>query len=182
METASAAMLDSKWPPDPYKGLTYYGPEDTPLFAGRRPDVQRFARILGSGRTRILLLHGATGCGKSSFLRAGLIPYLEDEIGRFSFGKDLVEKLSAPESGSREAMLFVRSTYDPLLELAIRTYSYARMVQRDLDQEHIRVGFSSQPVVLNSEPCPLLDKKLYPTPADFCKAVADDPRAIAFGF
>jgi hypothetical protein len=60
------------WPKDPYKGLTYYGPGDVPLFAGRDNDIDAVCGSIGLGNMRILLLHGLTGCGKSSFLRAGL--------------------------------------------------------------------------------------------------------------
>ena len=42
-------------------------------------DVERFALLLDHSETRILVLHGESGVGKSSFLRAGVLPYLEDE-------------------------------------------------------------------------------------------------------
>ncbi len=64
------------WPVRPYKGLSSYGPEDAPLFAGRTADVELCADLLASRSIRIMILQGVTGCGKTSFLRAGLIPYL----------------------------------------------------------------------------------------------------------
>src|SRR5215475_7966626 len=66
------------WPRDPYKGLAYYGPDDVLLFAGRDQDIDACIQLLADSKTRMLLLHGRTGCGKSSFLRAGLIPSLEE--------------------------------------------------------------------------------------------------------
>jgi len=110
-----------KWPADPYKGLTFYGPHDIPLFAGRSVDVRKVARILGAGNTRIFLLHGSTGCGKSSFLRAALIPFLEDQVARFSFARE--------DSPTAETALFVRSSHDPLVELASKAWEYARGLQ-----------------------------------------------------
>ena len=56
-------------PEKPYRSLHYYERADRPLFAGRDGDVIRVARMLGDAGTRLLVLHGESGCGKSSFLR-----------------------------------------------------------------------------------------------------------------
>src|ERR1700720_3592595 len=99
--------MEKKWPNDPYKGLTYYGAGDVPLFAGRDSDIDAVCGLIGLGNIRILLLHGLPGCGKSSFLRAGLIPALEEEIAGYEFLRD--------ENGKPD---FVRSTDDPTASLA----------------------------------------------------------------
>jgi hypothetical protein len=104
------------WPALPYKGLGLYGPGDVPIFAGRTTDVRRCARLLGLGTTRILTLHGSTGCGKSSFLRAGLIPFLEARGHGFEF-------LKKNESASSQA-LFVRSFDRPLARLADTLFDF----------------------------------------------------------
>ena len=39
----------------------------------------RFAATLDEPDTRILILQGESGIGKSSFLRAGVLPYLEEQ-------------------------------------------------------------------------------------------------------
>ena len=105
------------WPALPYKGLSYYEPDDAPLFAGRGDDVFECADLLARPETRILILHGSTGCGKSSFLRAGLIPFLEhDDLG-FGFLKNDVDgKISS---------IFVRATGKPLVELAKKVCDFA---------------------------------------------------------
>ena len=64
-------------PGDPYRSLAYYEREHRALFAGRDRDVERFAVMLDDPGSRLLVLHGESGAGKSSFLRAGVIPYLD---------------------------------------------------------------------------------------------------------
>lgn len=66
-------------PPRPYRGITPFDREDRALFLGREDDTVRFARLLDEPWTRGLFLHGGAGVGKASFLRAGVVPYLEDE-------------------------------------------------------------------------------------------------------
>jgi len=125
-------MRAERWPPLPYKGLSYYGPDDAPLFAGREADVIRCAYGLARDSTRILILHGSTGCGKSSFLRGGLIPSLEEE--GFQVPKEQGQQ--GAEQGSRthplerdkekrgKALLIV-STNRPLARLAETVYNFA---------------------------------------------------------
>lgn len=119
MISPTAVVIDrhNEWPLEPYKGLTFYSEGDAPLFAGRDNDVDAVCESIGLGNIRILLLHGLTGCGKSSFLRAGLIPALEEEIAGYEFLRD--------ERGRPD---FVRSTDDPIASLGRRVY---RFIQRE---------------------------------------------------
>jgi len=75
-------------PEQPYRSLDYYDYTDRLLFTGRDADVVRFAATLDRPDTRILVLHGESGIGKSSFLRAGVIPYLEEECVGYRFLRD----------------------------------------------------------------------------------------------
>ena len=114
-------MMAAEWPALPYKGLSYYGSEDVQLFASRERDVERIASRLADFNTKILILHGRTGCGKSSFLRAGLIPYLERPEHGFRF----LREQERHEVGSQpEKALFVRSTENPLSQLAEEVYEF----------------------------------------------------------
>ena len=72
-------------PDQPYRSLAYFDYTDRLLFTGRDADVVRFAATLDQPDTRILVLHGESGIGKSSFLRAGVIPYLEEECVGYRF-------------------------------------------------------------------------------------------------
>ena len=66
-------------PAEPYRSLGYYDVADRALFTGRDTDIVRFAATLDEPDTRILILQGESGIGKSSFLRAGVLPYLEEQ-------------------------------------------------------------------------------------------------------
>jgi len=81
------AGLDSRffaWPPDsdpnrpPYRGLRPLEAEDAGIFFGRdAPIVEALDRLRGlrdAAPPRLLVILGASGAGKSSFLRAGLVP------------------------------------------------------------------------------------------------------------
>lgn len=68
------ALLDL--PDEPFKNLYYYQPDDADIFFGRCQSTLDVLEQLDKPDTPLLLLHGGTGVGKSSFLMAGLIPRL----------------------------------------------------------------------------------------------------------
>lgn len=103
-----------RWPEEPYKGLAYYAATDRVLFSGREADVDGCVRRLSAPDTRILLIHGRTGCGKSSFLRAGLIPELEEQGTSFLF-----------LPGIDGLPIFIRCGADPLGRIAEQLHRFA---------------------------------------------------------
>jgi formylglycine-generating enzyme required for sulfatase activity len=76
-----------KWPPEndpdraPYRGLKPFESEDAGIFFGREgPTVLGLDTLRGlreAAAPRILIILGASGSGKSSFMRAGLLPRLQ---------------------------------------------------------------------------------------------------------
>ena len=58
----------------PYRGLNVFDEDDVEYFFGREADVQRLPESLKE--SRFLAVLGASGSGKSSLVRAGLIPAL----------------------------------------------------------------------------------------------------------
>lgn len=94
------------WPNEPYRGLNYFTRLDAPLFGQRDVDIENCAAIVGSVMNKVMLLHGRSGTGKSSFLRAGLLPVLEDS----GFG------CLATADRSLEPLI-VRCTADPIRRL-----------------------------------------------------------------
>ncbi|WP_443073289.1 nSTAND1 domain-containing NTPase [Streptomyces sp. NBC_01451] len=62
----------------PYRGLARFEPDDRALFFGRDRLVEELRELVCGHRFAVLF--GASGSGKSSLLRAGLIPRLREEI------------------------------------------------------------------------------------------------------
>jgi WD40 repeat protein/DNA-binding SARP family transcriptional activator len=60
----------------PYKGLVAYQPDDAAVFFGRESVVAELVRRLAD--TALLAVVGASGTGKSSVVRAGLLPAIRD--------------------------------------------------------------------------------------------------------
>ena len=101
-------------PPDPYRSLAYYERKDRALFAGRDDDVERFATLLDHAATRILVLHGESGVGKTSFLNAGAIPFLEEECLGYRF----LRAQDETTENRQGAVIFIRATNDMFGQLA----------------------------------------------------------------
>ena len=81
------------WPPiddpnrPPYRGLRSLEAEDAGIFFGRdAPVIEALDRLRGLRETappRLLVILGASGAGKSSFMRAGLLPRLARDDRHF---------------------------------------------------------------------------------------------------
>jgi hypothetical protein len=63
-------------PANPFKNLYYYREEDAEIFFGRCQATLNLLQLLKEPEP-LILLHGGTGVGKSSFLQAGFIPRLK---------------------------------------------------------------------------------------------------------
>ena len=93
LERAGLGAHSFPWPPPdepyrtPYRGLRALEPQDAAVFFGRdAPIVRALDRIRGLVERdveRLLVVLGASGSGKSSFLRAGLWPRLARDDAAF---------------------------------------------------------------------------------------------------
>ncbi|NNN33787.1 hypothetical protein HLK59_26165 [Streptomyces sp. S3(2020)] len=80
-ETEAAVAVEPRDDADavpPYRGLARYEPGDQGLFFGRDRLVSELAELVCGNRFAVVF--GASGSGKSSLLRAGLVPRLREEI------------------------------------------------------------------------------------------------------
>src|SRR4051794_37354803 len=74
VETLQMSLKNSL-PDNPFVGLRPYKSEESVLFFGRHKQIVELLQQLH--RTRFLAVVGSSGCGKSSLIRAGLIPKLK---------------------------------------------------------------------------------------------------------
>lgn len=70
----NAPTLDAQEENNPYRGLKSYDQEHSDLFFGRTALTEELAEMVASHSLTVVL--GASGSGKSSLVKAGLIPYL----------------------------------------------------------------------------------------------------------
>ena len=80
----------------PYKSLLSYDTEDNDIFFGRDDDIKILSSMIST--SRLTLLYAQSGVGKTSLLKAGIIPELED--GGYTpilvrFEKDPIKSLYA---------------------------------------------------------------------------------------
>jgi WD40 repeat protein len=82
IEAFAAALFSAPFPPvaSPYKGLYAYERDDAALFFGREPEVSRL--LEGLAHSRFWAVLGASGSGKSSLVRAGVISALKLRAAR----------------------------------------------------------------------------------------------------
>lgn len=93
----------------PYQGLQYFREEDAARFYGRE---QLTARLIGRlQRARFLAVIGASGSGKSSLVRAGMIPTLKR-------GERMADGSIPPPNSGAWAMRVITPTAYPLEALA----------------------------------------------------------------
>lgn len=120
LQRRPAAGEPSAWQPEvanPFKGLRPFSEDDAADFFGRDALVAELLRRLSSGQ-RLVTVVGASGSGKSSVVRAGLIPAVRK--GGLAGSESWVTAQMVPGShpfAELEAAL-LRATFDPPASLA----------------------------------------------------------------
>ncbi|WPP33175.1 WD40 repeat domain-containing protein [Streptomyces sp. CL7] len=99
------APAPSEWPRDriPYPGLDAFGEDEAAVYFGREAQAAELTRRLHASATRpadrFLMLTGASGSGKSSLVRAGVMPRLRRRrwtiVPTFSPGPNPLHALAA---------------------------------------------------------------------------------------
>ncbi|MBH8577024.1 caspase family protein [Nostocaceae cyanobacterium CENA369] len=64
---------------NPYRGLSSYDEKDSHLFFGREEQIQKLYQKIVDNKQQLTLVLGASGTGKSSLVKAGLIPKLSKD-------------------------------------------------------------------------------------------------------
>ncbi len=73
----SGVVWDPKNPP--YRGLNYYREQDAPVFFGRETETRAGLELVNRGAPNLMMVLGASGSGKSSLVRAGMLPRLRKD-------------------------------------------------------------------------------------------------------
>jgi len=106
----------------PYKFLAYYDERDADLFCGRLADIDRLLNLLRTGPLTVLC--GRSGVGKTSLLRAGVIPWLRER---------------------NDVPLYVRVGDDPIQAIQVAAWLTLTQDQRKkVDQSLPLLSFLSQ--------------------------------------
>jgi WD40 repeat protein/transcriptional regulator with XRE-family HTH domain len=117
-------------PGSPYRGLAVFGEQDAGFFFGREAAastvLDQMSRLLAG--TGLLVVSGASGAGKSSLLRAGVLPRIRAE-----------GLAAAPGAASWPHVVFT-PTRAPLDELALRVAPLA-----GADAAAVRRGLAADP-------------------------------------
>jgi len=125
IRTAPIIVLDEKQPEPgkpPYKGLQHFDEIDAGIFFGRESLIAKLVQRLRDGLSRsptgypggdgrFLAIVGASGSGKSSILRAGLVPALKS-------GSLLADGTLPPEGSTSWLVHIITPTAHPLEALA----------------------------------------------------------------
>jgi hypothetical protein len=124
---------DFREPPHPYPGLRSFNPREGSFFFGRERDVSEIRHRLSTNRVVVVL--GGSGSGKSSVIRAGLMPRLTSTMA-----------LSG-RSGNWYAAEF-RPRLNPMRELAL---ALADLVQREFPEPGTEIPGDTNPRLVSPE-------------------------------
>jgi WD40 repeat protein len=129
----------------PFPGLESFGRQDAAVFFGRDLEIDRLLELLTStlvrGSGRFVAIVGPSGSGKSSLVRAGLIPRIEKRAHRWTVippmrpGREPLRNLArAVETAFRSVG---RERADVLAELSRGPESFVELCQELADAEGI---------------------------------------------
>ena len=91
-QVAVKAVTTPIWPDSPYPGLEAFTPEQAPIYFGRGREIDQLIQQFADAKTRFVAVVGVSGSGKSSLVKAGLLPRLRTGIIGNSPWIDLIFK------------------------------------------------------------------------------------------
>jgi WD40 repeat protein len=98
-------------PGSPYRPFAAFAATERALFFGRENDMLRGALVTDQAEAVGVLLHGSPAVGKTSYLQAGLLPYLEQESVGYQVLRDR-SPLETPVAERDYPILILRCTDD----------------------------------------------------------------------
>lgn len=130
---AGPCYPDDVGPPQacPYPGLRPFKADEAHHFYGREVELAWLIRHLGGPTARLLVITGASGSGKSSLVRAGLLPELQTMHDHVVLGGEALRLGITPLTRLREALALEPGTEaDPVTatRALLRRHGVRRMV------------------------------------------------------
>ncbi|MBD2486780.1 tetratricopeptide repeat protein [Aulosira sp. FACHB-615] len=116
------------------KGLLSFTSQDAEIFSKlqRHQDIKNCLRILNNANFRVGILWGESGCGKTSFLQAGLIPQLEGAQGIYIQFTDKDPLITVKKALNKELNLNLSSAEIEKLDLIAVLNQSIATVQKPL--------------------------------------------------
>jgi hypothetical protein len=114
------STTNEKAPPNPFKFLESYEADDRVAFSGRAEAITAFSTALETAAQRIIVVAGPAKAGKTSLLKAGLIPTLNEDKYRWGYVRcqaELAKVLAAtfwPDDPAAVDTLTVRAALERL--------------------------------------------------------------------
>jgi hypothetical protein len=98
-----------------FRGLLPFQEADRDRFYGREPEIRSLLTMLSAAEFRFGVLFGDSGCGKTSLLRAGLMPRLWEEGFVPVYSRSYADPVAALMDGCRrQSQVAPRSGEDPV--------------------------------------------------------------------
>ena len=140
LPAASTAQPDStpaatapRWTASPYPGLAAFTPQQAPIFFGRGAEIDQLLQQFANPQVHFVAVVGVSGSGKSSLVKAGLLPRLRSGIIGHAPWADLIFKPGERGGNPYLALAFALKT-----ELEVYTdtgdqtaQEFARAIQAD---------------------------------------------------
>jgi formylglycine-generating enzyme required for sulfatase activity len=80
LQRVEKSATNEIWQGTPYPGLEAFTPEQAPIYFGRGREVDQLLQQFADPKVRFVAVVGVSGSGKSSLVKAGLLPRLRDGI------------------------------------------------------------------------------------------------------
>ena len=131
-------LVKPLWTESPYPGLEAFTPEQAPIYFGRGREVNQLLNQFADTKVRFVAVVGVSGSGKSSLVKAGLLPRLRTGLIDHAPWMDLIFKPGERGDNPFLALAFTLKTRLKLTdqteaELAGSLQADGRLAQRHLD-------------------------------------------------